>query len=217
MEGTLRQIVTQDWITLIVLAVLILVTLAKVVNPQRFASFIALPYSDTYFSNYDRKQKTRNLFTILLFTVQFIVIPLCIYALYNDYTNTTTTNLYTLFLIVLGYLGFVLGKQLLVRIIGYTLQIQHISTTYFYHRLSYTNYISILLFVIFVIVYYIDFIPINVTLGLIYFVGLVFLISIVVILMKFKGIIITHLFYFILYFCALEIAPYYILYKVFVK
>ena len=214
MESTLRHIASQDWITFVIIGTLTLLAVARIIDAQRFLNFIALPFSNRYFLAQDRTKKNRNSVGFLLLSIQFIIVPLSIYAILHKNNVKKEMDFNQLLLLFTGYLLFILGKAILIRILGYTLSIQDISSAHITHRLSYASYLSLFLFLFLISVHFIDHIPSVILNGLIWTLVGFFMLSILAILLKFKNEIIVHPFYFILYFCALEIAPYYILYKI---
>jgi len=105
---------------------------------------------------------------------------------------------------------------LLERLIGSLFEIDQLIDNYIFQKISYKNYIGLLL------------LPINALLifsvtpsrQIIFLVlSILLIISVIGLITSFKShqsLIKKNFFYFILYLCALEIAPYIILYKVFI-
>jgi hypothetical protein len=122
-----------------------------------------------------------------------------------------------MFKLTFGIGVFILIKVLLERLIGSLFEIDKLIDQYLFQKISYKNLLGLVL------------IPINLLLIFSFKPGLILLYIIVILLglINIMGLITTiktnqsiikqNLFYFILYLCALEIAPYIILYKVFVS
>ena len=124
----------------------------------------------------------------------------------------TNTTLIVKFIVGLGI--FVLAKVLLERLIASLFEIDGIIDDYLFQKISYKNYLGLIL------------LPINAILifGIPPTKTLLSIIIITLLLVNISGLLTTYkahqniikinLFYFILYLCALEIAPYIIIYSV---
>ena len=217
MEGTVRHLLAQDWITVILIALLILFAIARIVNQQRFYDFITLGFSGRYFTSSEKNQNFWNPFNLLLIFTQFLIVPIVLLIFYSSFQEKQVQSDFWMFLqLFMGYLLFFSAKHLLIYFITSILKLQHLRSSYHLHRIGYLNYFSLLLLLFCYLFYYAFNLSVNALQISAWVLGGVFLILLINIVLKYKNPILRHPFYFILYFCALEIAPYYILYKVFV-
>ena len=214
MEGTLRTLISQDWFTLISLGIVALITFLRLLNPQQFIAFASLAFTEKYFNTLERREKRARLFDNILHLVQFLIIPLILFILYQKQITFQTVDFWRLGSYFLFYMVFIIVKYAIVWLIGYLLNFRALSMPYHRHRIIYVNYLCLLAFCI---IAFFQYTPIDLSFleGIVLWIsvlGLVFFI--LKIIVQYKDILISHPLYFILYFCALELAPYYILYKV---
>lgn len=214
MEYTLRHIESNDWMTLVLIGILILITTARYLYPFRFQEFSLLLITDKYFNIQGKGYEIQHLFNVLLFAIQVLSISLFIYIVFQVFQPDIVEQSPWLFLqIITGFSIFILIKYIIEKIVGYIFEIESIINNYLYEKLSYTSLLSILLF-IFNIVFLYAFTPSKMTIYItIAVVVVLFAISLVSSFKRNGNFIFKHFFYFILYLCALEIGPYLILYK----
>ena len=206
-----------DWITLLLVACVIVITIAKMVYPLRFQEFLKLPLTNKYFFVFGKNDPFYHPFTILMFVLQCICIPLAIYlALQWGYPEMIVTNTFLYVQLCTGFIVFVLAKIILEKIVGIAFNIEPLVNQYVYQKLSYRNLMALALFLsLFFLVYIIPFSEIILIVFSLVFTSL----NAIALFYSYKTngkLIFSNFFYFILYLCALEISPYIILYKVFI-
>lgn len=116
---------------------------------------------------------------------------------------------------MVGIGGIILIKVLIERLIGSLFEIDGLIDAYIFQKMNYKNYIGLFLIPINILLIY-AFQPSKTVIFLV--IGLLLLINFIGFLTSFKmhqKLILANFFYFILYLCALEFAPYIILYKLF--
>jgi hypothetical protein len=123
-----------------------------------------------------------------------------------------------LFIQIFTFLSvFVLSKFLIEKIIATSFNIEEFTDQYNLQKVNYRTYVGVLLLPIDAILFY----NANLSDFLIYFlivvILLINLLTYVISLKNYQNLLIGKLFYFILYLCALEIAPYYFIYYWFTK
>ena len=218
MEVIERFAVSQDWITLLLILAMVLLVATKFAFPYRFADFSMLFATNKYLLIRGKEPKLFHSFNILMFCVNTISAALYVYIFYQTFTPEPVERPKILFLrIATAYATFVLLKFSLNKIVASILSIDKIMDHYLFYKLSYRNFMALLLLpisVIFVYVWEPGRQALYITLGVILLMNLIIMAGIFT---KNQQYISKHWFYFILYLCALEIGPYYILYKLFTE
>ena len=203
-----------DWVTVTLVFCLLIVTIAKYVYPREFQQFITLPISNKYFLVQGKTQQIFHLFNILLFIVQVFSVSLFIFLFFKVLQpETVQANKYLFIQICTAYSVFVCAKFSVEKIIGTAFSLDPVINSYLFQKLSYRNLISLFLFIINLFLYYI--IQPTGTL-LLLFTAAIILFNGIALFYSYKtnrNLIMSNFFYFILYLCALEISPYFILYK----
>ncbi len=211
----LREVPSHTLITILMLVCLTAIAIAKRIAPKRFNEFILIVGNSKYLKIYGKDQKFLDYYDGLLFIN--LAVSGAIFCLLNmqffGYLDIINTTLIVQFII--GIAVFVLIKVLLERLLASLFQIDTIIDSYIFQKISYKNYLGLLL------------LPINALLifGITPTKALLYSILILLFLVNISGLatsykthqneIKNNFFYFILYLCALEIAPYVILYSVF--
>ncbi|WP_353963177.1 DUF4271 domain-containing protein [Aequorivita marina] len=210
MDFNQRLIVSNDWATYLLVACFVIFALAKYFYPKRFHEFSLLPFNNQYFK-YDQLGHT---FNMMLFACQVICVSIFIHLLFMAYNPAETANNDWLFIqICTGYIVFVLIKFSLEKIIGNIFSLDELINKYLYQKLSYRNFLGILFFIGNLFFLY-AFPP--TALRLVIFASIMILLNASTLFYSYKKkrkLIMDNFFYFILYLCTLEIAPYIILYK----
>lgn len=185
--------------------------MAKVFDEARFQQFTNLFFSDKYLKVYGKEQNlTINRFTILLFVVQIISFGLLL-SLSLNYFEIEITNHFILIFSFL--LLFILFKFYFERIIAHVFNIDFFAEQLHFQKVSYRNLTALILLPFITLLVYS---PLNkkvVLFSTIFLFLLLNLISMVLTLKNHQKSIANRLFYFILYLCTLEIAPYLIMVK----
>ncbi|WP_142784206.1 DUF4271 domain-containing protein [Changchengzhania lutea] len=212
----LRDIVSHDLFTVILIAGLSIVTLAKMVAPKRFDEFVYVISNFKYLKIYAREQKFFDKFDALLFINLTLNLSVFCFIIIQFTEGMNDLPMNFMFKFTFGVGVFMLIKVLIERLIGSAFEIDTIIDQYLFQKISYRNFLGLVLLPINALFLY----SLNVSLNLIYFFLIILLIiNLIGLLTSFKthqSLIKANFFYFILYLCALEIAPYIILYKVFI-
>ena len=215
MDYITREVLSTHWLTLTIVLAITTLTVAKVVRPQRFYLFLTLIGSNKYVTKGKKQQRITRPFTILLTIFQTLSISLFLYLSSAEIFQYQEPSSLLLLQIILLYPLFMISKMLIEKIIGVIFSIEPMMNHFLYCKLSYRNYLGILLLPVTIILIYT--IPTTRTLYLTVL-AIAILAHILMLTASYRlyqKIILENLFYFILYLCALEIAPYYILYKLF--
>jgi hypothetical protein len=186
----------------------------------RFTEFVKLAVSDKYTKIYKDSGNIMSGFTISFFFIQVISFTFLLqFILSLDYFNhvkekTSWVDFIQLFTLIAA---FILSKYLIEKIIATAFNIEDFNEQFNLHKVNYRTYIGLLLLPVNVILFYNDTIPAFVIYTLIGLIIASTVISYLVSLRIYQNLILGKLFYFILYLCALEIAPYYFMYYWFTK
>ncbi|PTT01953.1 DUF4271 domain-containing protein, partial [Flavobacterium sp. HMWF030] len=109
-------------------------------------------------------------------------------------------------------LYFILGKFLIEKIVATSFNIDEFADLFNLQKVTYRTYIGVLILPINAVLFYYDNIPKIIPLAIIGISLCISLYSYYISIKTYQNAIISKLFYFILYLCALEIAPYYFMY-----
>jgi hypothetical protein len=212
-----RIVENKDWVTLVFIMAFGIIALTKSVYENRFEDFVKLIYSNKYTRIYRDSSHLMGMFSISLFFVQIISFSFFIQILlsYLGYGSKTDWILFIQIFTFLIY--FILSKFLIEKIIATTFNIEEFNEQFNLQKVTYRTYIGLLLLPVDIVLFYHDSISENIPLLVFYIIlalnGLLYLVSI----KNYRNEIFGKLFYFILYLCTLEIAPYYFMYYWFTK
>ena len=213
MQATERFYEYQDWITIIFLACFTLLVLAKLLFPQRFEEFTSLLNSSKFIAFKGKENKAFHAFNILLLVTQALAISVFLYITYTYFFKTSSTAIVVFIRIFTAYISLILIKAGIEKIIGNIFELDEKIDYYLFQKLSYRNFISIFILIASLfLVYTIN--PTGLILGSIGALAILAnAIGLIIIYRRNQSVLSANWFYFILYLCALEIAPYIILYK----
>ena len=212
-----RILETKDWATYLFVFSFVLIAITKTAFETRFSEFIRILVSDKYIKVYKDTSHLMSGFTILLFIVQIISFSFFIQLVLNYLGYVSKTD-WVIFLRIFTFFGiFVLSKFLIEKIIAAVFNIEEFAEQFNLQKVSYRTFIGLILLPINIYLFYNN-TPSNI---LIYCSIVVILIinlfSYLISLKIYQNLLIGKLFYFILYLCALEIAPYYFIYYLITK
>ena len=202
-----------DWVTLIMVGCILIIAILKVIYPKRFNDFIRLPVSNNYFLAKGKSEELRHPFSILLFVIQLISISLFVNLFFLEKGKA---NVLLFLQILFVVFVFIIVKTSIEKMIGAIFSIEKVINHYIYEKLSYRNFLSLLLIITNLIFYFSIKPDLNTLLIL---TGILFLVNMLILSYSYKNyrsLIFSNLFYFLLYICALEISPYLLLYKAFI-
>lgn len=207
-----KEIIHQNhhWVSLVFLAILIFLTLAKVLYKDRLLHTATLFISNKYLYIYFGKEKNEiiNLFQFLLFIVQILTLSLLFYFANNLWQFSAKANGLNGYLLLVASVGLYFCFRYLIGLfLAEIFSIKNKYSRIVYDKVSYFNNLILWILPFLVLSAYsniykepffkITFLTLTV----------LFILRYSLILMNNKKLIINNLFYFILYLCALEIAP----------
>ena len=212
-----RIIENKDWATILFVLSFATIAATKTAFENRFTEFVKLIYSDKYINIYKEGSHLRSSFTVALFFVQLISFAFFIQISLSYFENTSKTDWVLFIKIITLLLYFVLSKFLVEKIIANSFNIEEFVEQFNLQKVIFRTYIGLFLLPINIILFYNDLVSSNFMTILIFIVLIVCTLSYLVSIKNYQNIIFSKLFYFILYLCALEIAPYYFMYYWFTK
>jgi MFS family permease len=204
----------KDWATLLFVACFAIIAINRNVFENRFSEFIKLAVSDKYTKIYKDSGNMLSWFTISFFLIQVISFTFLLQFLlsYNNDDPEKKTS-WIFFIQLFTLIGvFILAKYLIEKIIATAFNIEEFNELFNLHKVNYRTYIGLLLLPVNIFLFYNTTqhpIVIYVIIGLIIAASIT---SYLVSLRIYQNLILGKLFYFILYLCTLEIAPYYFMY-----
>ena len=207
LEAINRFIAFNDWITFICLFALILLVIAKNTSLYHFRNFLLLIVSDKYIKTHkEDTSKKRIHYTLILF--QAIIIPLIIFTLISNYNSNDNFDTFFYLKICGLYSSFFIIKFILEKGTGYLLGFESQISSYLFQKQSYFNYLAIWLYPILLgATYYFKLTPMLIYIFIIICLFLM-LISITLAITNHRKLFYSKPYYFILYLCTFEIAPY---------
>jgi len=212
MEPILRTSETADWITLILLASLIFLVLAKSLFYSRFLNFIILPFNNKYIFMYNKKEKLINWFHIFFTVFQIINFALFVFLAKQILATTTQDPYPMMFPIIFGSILLFISLKVVVQLgNGFIFGSGKAIGELIFKKLSYLNYSGIVMFLANTILVYVQRDSEFVVYVAIFLILLINIIGWVTVLRNHQKFITNYFFYFILYLCALEISPFIII------
>lgn len=208
-----RELWSVDWAIGLFVLSFALLAVNRLVFHYRFDEFVKLPLTDKYIKIYRDTSNLKSSFTMSMFAVQLVSYSFVI-LLFLGTQNYLNAYNWVDFLKVINFLVlFVLTKFLIDKIIAECFDIQLFSDKYNLMKVNYRTYLGVILLPLAMLMF---FQPALLQVGLWITLLLIVFINILLFAKIYKSnrnAIVGNLFYFILYLCTLEIAPYLILYK----
>ena|SRR5690606_12041846 len=211
LEQNLRYIDNHSVETVLLITALVCLTIAKFKNEQKFHSFIMLFINYKYLKIYSKEHgQTTSTFNLLLFIPQLIAYALVLWVALPYFNPQHQINFY---LILPFLILFILFKFYLEKLIATIFDINKFTESFHFHKVTYRNLSSLLLLPLISLFIYSNLNSKIALYAILFCFCLLNVIAFVLTLRNHQKLIQKHLFYFILYLCTLEIAPYLILLK----
>ena len=213
----LRVIENKDWATILFVISFAVIAMTKSAFENRFTDFAKLIYTDKYTNIYKDSSNLKSGFTISLFFVQIISLTFFIQLSLALFGYASKTDWILYIQIITFLIFFILSKFLIEKIIATAFDIEEFVEQFNLQKVTIRTYIGLFILPINVILFYYDSISRNILIFLIFTVLIINMMAYFRSIKNYQNIIFSKLFYFILYLCALEIAPYYFMYYFFTK
>ena len=212
-----RIIENKDWATIVFVASFALVVIAKSTFESRFHDFVRIIVSDKYLKIYKESTHLMSGFNVILFVVNIVSLSFFIQITFHHFGYGSKTD-WVLFVQIFTLLTvFILSKFLIEKIIAETFNIEEVIEEFNLQKVSYRTFIGLLLLPVTILLFYSDYSANSLYIGIIVSLLIINAITYLLSLKIYQNLIIAKLFYFILYLCALEIAPYYFIYYLITK
>ena len=211
----LRDVLFNDWYTIIIVVSLALIVSAKLLDINRFSDFLKLIGNSNYLRIYFKDHKFLDPFDILLFLnfcINAVLIGILTYSIFVDNIELNW-QLFLRFLLI--FIGSVLLKILVELGLGSLFDIKKLFHSYVFQQVSFLNFLGVIL------------VPLNsllifgvpnnrtVLVGILIISGLILFVGFVRSIKFYQKQLINNFFYFILYLCTLEFGPYILICKLF--
>lgn len=206
-----------DWVTIIFLLILALLGFVKYTYKGRLVELVAVFFSNRYFLHYGKEsQLVLNQFNVIMFFVQTLVLSLYFFLAIQFYNPNFIVGIgLILFLKICGGLVlFFMFKLLLGYVFGVLFELKKQYSQVVFVKRTYLFSIAVISFPVLLLVFYVK--NYNLLLFQLSFLLLstLLIVRYLFVLKSNKSIILKDLFYFILYLCALEIAPLVLIFKI---
>lgn len=212
-----RLVENKDWAIVLFLACFVLIALTRSLFETRFAEFAKLGISDKYIKVYRDNSNLMSWFNVALFVIHLISLAFFIQLALSNFGYAQKGD-WLLFIRIFGLLGvFILSKYLIEKIIAASFNVDEFVEQFNLQKVSYRTYVGLLLLPIDIILYFNSGTSQNLFFALIAVILIINILTYAVSLRNYQNVLLGKLFYFILYLCALEIAPYYFMYYWFTK
>ena len=212
-----RIIENKDWATLVFLFALAFIVIAKGAFESRFNDFIRLIVSDKYIKIYRESSHLMSGFNVLLVAVNLISLSFFIQLVFYhlDYGEKTDWVLFIRIFTMLSV--FIFSKFLIEKIIATIFGIEEVIEQFSLQKVTFRTYMGLLLLPVTFMLFYSDYITNFIIYSIIMILLTINLLAYFISLKIYQNFIFSKFFYFILYLCALEIAPYYFIYYLITK
>jgi hypothetical protein len=208
---------SKDWAGILFVFSFAIIAITKSAYENRFSDFINLIFSDKYAKVYRDGSHLNDLFTISLFFVQVISLSFFIQLSISFFGYGSKTDLILYIQILTFLIFFILAKYLMEKIIATAFNIEEFVAQLNLQKVTYRTYIGIFILPINLILFYYDSLPRNILPIIIYTLMVINVLVYLISIKKYQNLIFSKMFYFILYLCALEIAPYFFMFFMFKK
>lgn len=207
-----RIFISKDWITIILLIVITLLIFNKIRSPLKFTKLQTLLYSSSYFGGYSTSSPSLvSVFNVIFIVIFSIVISLLLFVAVIQYGLSNNSDIMLFFKILIYVFSYIIVRFVVGFLLALLFEIEKEQQYFSFLKLSYLSSFSILILPFLIVNFYINstfFSQILIIIG-----GLLLFYFFVLQIKNNQKLIFSNIFYFILYLCALEIAPYMIVYK----
>ena len=207
----------KDWATLLFTICAIVIAVNKTYSWAQFNDFSKLIFSDKYLKIYKDNSNLLSAFTISMFFVQIVSFSFFVLLFLDNFQIVSKTS-FTAFVQVFTFLlVFILSKFLIDKIIADIFEIEELIEQFNLVKVNYRAYLGFLLLPFTLVLFYNNINNNYIYIALLILIVFISLITYILSIKNYQFLLQRYIFYFILYLCTLEIAPYYFMYYWFTK
>ncbi|WP_127846714.1 DUF4271 domain-containing protein [Psychroflexus aestuariivivens] len=215
MQVSFRYIENHFWITAILVFVALLLVIAKWNKSALFHAFAGLIFNLEFISKKFSELRRIEIFEVLLFVAGLFGLSAFVYVVLPEVNLHTDFDIFKYFQILFLASIFIISKYLIEKIVGDLFEIENQASKYLFFKQSILTWLSLfLLFPLALIFYFQDFNDPYIIGFCAILAAVIYMFRVIYYLINYQSNILAYSFYFILYLCAFEIAPYIILFKV---
>ena len=210
----MRDFITYEWFTIFTILGLLAIVAAKYVNSLRFNDFLSVIGNSKYLKIYSKDQKFVDPFDGFLFINLAISLSIFIFFGYSTFVESLNFETIPFLKLLFAVSTIVIIKTLLERLIGSLFEIDAIIDAYLFQKTTFKNYSGMVFLVANLLLLYTKNHAEIIIIASLFVICLINFIGFATSFRNYQKTINPNFFYFLLYLCALEIAPYVLLYKV---
>ncbi len=205
---------TQDnsWVAFLFLGSFIVVAIVKSVFEKQFHDFLGLIYTNKYLKLYGSENNSLGWFSVFMIVVQLVAYSFFIHIILSQFGYIDPDSFTAYGAIFGGITLFISIKFIIEKAIASLFEIQEFYNKFLFQRVTYQIYLGLFLLLGTFILFYNQQAMSHISPIIIGIFVLSYLTISLISIKNFQNEIIGRLFYFILYLCTLEIAPYYFIY-----
>ena len=210
----MRNFITYEWFTIFTIIGLVAIVSAKFINSLRFNDFLYVIGNSKYLKIYTKDQKFIDQFDSFLFINLALSFSIFIHFAYSTFVSPIPFELTTFLKLLFAISTIIIIKTLLERLIGSLFEMDSLIDDYLFQKTTFKNYSGLVFIVANLFLIYTNIRLDVIIISAFIIVCLINLIGFFTSFKNYQKLINPNFFYFLLYLCALEIAPYVLLYKV---
>ena len=202
--------ISTNWVTLIFLVLLFSVLLLKGFHRTKLKEYFFAFFNKGFiFSEIEERASLLNRFSVVLFFFTTGTFGLLTFFLMNYFSQEVFLEISLFWKTLLFFVGYLTVKRILEKLFVILFSIQTETVSFLTAKSIYTHTISLWTFPVLILFFYAA-LPNQILFGFILF---LFVIKLALLFANNKNLILSKLFYIILYICAFEIAPPFLLFK----
>ncbi|MBT5099887.1 MAG: DUF4271 domain-containing protein [Polaribacter sp.] len=202
--------ISTNWVTLIFMVLLLCVFLLKGFHRTKLKEYFFAFFNKGFIvSEIEERASLLNRFSVVLFFFTTGTFGLLTFFLMNYFSQEVFLEISLFWKTLLFFVGYLTVKRILEKLFVILFSIQTETVSFLTAKSIYTHTISLWTFPVLILFFYAA-LPNQILFGFILF---LFVIKLALLFANNKNLILSKLFYIILYICAFEIAPPFLLFK----